>query len=176
MTNPNKNIYVPGQSTSFTPSRSATWIDEFNRILGDSPLSRNKLTEELIMAGLKSWKGFSTHLVEEPDHINSTNNFNFDFLTKSENELLSTHYYQEVIKRFINILISENEEGIKRSFLNFPPSPINENETVAQVNTNQVNSITPSTSQKEIKLEEEQPKKEKANLNAAMALWQSTKQ
>ncbi len=171
MTNPNKNIYVPGQSTSFTPSRSATWIDEFNRILGDSPLSRNKLTEELILAGLKSWKGFSPNPVEKSNNTNSANNF--DFLTQYENELLSTHYYQEVLKKFIKMLISENEEGIKRTFLNVSSSSIIENKTSAQENPIQEHTVTSSPSQSEKETEKKQPKP--ANLDAAFALLQSTK-
>lgn len=46
--------YSPGQGRTFTPSVDAKWTEQFNQILIEQGISRNKLTEKFIIDGLKS--------------------------------------------------------------------------------------------------------------------------
>jgi len=48
-----KKGYIPGTGSTFTPSNNAQWTDQFEQLLEDKKVSRNKLTEQLISDGLK---------------------------------------------------------------------------------------------------------------------------
>ena len=49
------NGYEPGVTKPFTPKTKASWTSEFERLLNESGMSRNELTDHLIQLGIKNY-------------------------------------------------------------------------------------------------------------------------
>ena len=101
----NKKIYVAGSGTTFTPSRNATWPEEFNELLVSTGMSRNKLTEHLLSQALQNRKNQT--------RSNESSIFNTSKYSKEELELLSTTYFQNAIEKFIRVLLSEQNNIVE---------------------------------------------------------------
>lgn len=86
--------YIPGKGRTFTPSLTASWIEEFNELLNKSGVSRNSLTEELIELGLRSKR--NEHL------LISTNS-----LTPEQIELLSSEQGQTILLNVALMLMGQ---------------------------------------------------------------------
>ena len=104
--------YEAGQTTSFTPSRQAEWIHEFNRFLEQSDVkSRNKVTEILLEKGIEAWKGKSL-TADLPDKeslpsLESSVTLKCDKLSLEQKELLQTSHFQNLLECFVLRLFGE---------------------------------------------------------------------
>lgn len=100
--------YEPGQTTSFTPSRQAEWIQDFNQILGqNSHSSRNKITELLLEKGIQAYKHDSVvkdseiPVVESLPVLKGSVTLKCDNLSSEQKELLQTSHYQNLLEEFV---------------------------------------------------------------------------
>ncbi|MEC3018362.1 hypothetical protein P9Z80_13810 [Bacillus cereus] len=78
--------YEPGKGRTFTPSTDAKWTDEFNQMISELGVSRNKLTEKLIEDGLRINRNSGSYIPL------STEN-----LSQEQIEVLSSKMGQEIL-------------------------------------------------------------------------------
>lgn len=91
--------YEPGRGKTFTPSKNAGWVEEFNKILQDKfnsglRVSRNALTEQLIEEGLKNLVTNSTSIIIPGE----------DF-TPEQIALLKSDQGQTILKNLIKMIL-----------------------------------------------------------------------
>ncbi|PPA84177.1 hypothetical protein [Brevibacillus laterosporus] len=91
--------YEAGRGKTFTPSKNAEWVEEFNKILQDkfnsgSRVSRNALTEQLIEEGLKNRATNSTSIIIPGE----------DF-TPEQITLLKSDQGQTILKNLIKMIL-----------------------------------------------------------------------
>lgn len=101
--NNEKGYISAGKGFSFTPSRNANWIDEYNAMLKDEDVSRNKLTEKLIVLGIEAKKN-NHNLNEGRKTLHSdVDSFviNSPLFSKEQIELLHTTHYSKIIESFV---------------------------------------------------------------------------
>lgn len=97
--------YEPGQTTSFTPSRQAEWIHEFNQILEQGIIkSRNKVTEIILEKGIEAWKN-SSDIADQPVKksspvLDGSVTLKCDKLSSEQKELLQTSHFQNLLEEF----------------------------------------------------------------------------
>lgn len=103
MTN-KKNGWIPGQVSSFTPSRYATWTDEFNELLKDYR-SRNELTSLLIEEGLKRYREKNVVHVE----------VEVDDLTPEQRELIESPAAKEIVKNLTLALLGNDSRKFTKT-------------------------------------------------------------
>lgn len=85
--------YEPGVGRTFTPSKKASWTEEFNRLLNDGTFySRNQLTEKLIEDGLR---------------LNSPENLTLKCkgLSSEQIKLLQSEQGQQILMNIINTVL-----------------------------------------------------------------------
>lgn len=91
--------YEAGRGKTFTPSKNAGWVEEFNKILQDkfnsgTRVSRNALTEQLIEEGLKNRATNSTSIVIPEDGF-----------TPEQIALLKSDQGQTILKNLIKMIL-----------------------------------------------------------------------
>ncbi|UOE78389.1 hypothetical protein [Parageobacillus thermoglucosidasius] len=97
-----ENGYTPGVQCPFTPSRKATWTDDFNRLLEQEGISRNKLTEILIQEALEN-------------RTKKVVKFDCSELSSEEIELLQNPIIQRMVIQMIkNIGLNQPNVTIKQ--------------------------------------------------------------
>jgi hypothetical protein len=85
--------YEPGVGRTFTPSKKATWTEEFNELLNEGTFySRNQLTEKLIEDGLR---------------LNSPSNLTLKCkgLSSEQIKLLQSEQGQQILMNIINTVL-----------------------------------------------------------------------
>jgi|GEM_PF-2353067 len=112
------NEIFPGKGFSFTPSRNANWTDEYNAILKEEDISRNKLTERLIVLGLKA-KNSNRKL--DVNRTNSNTDFllNSSLFTEEQIELLQTTHYRRILESFALHLFNSTAKAEKETIDKF---------------------------------------------------------
>lgn len=85
--------YDPGVGRTFTPSKKASWTEEFNRLLNDGTFySRNQLTEKLIEDGLR---------LNSPDNLT----LKCKGLSSEQIKLLQSEQGQQILMNIINTVL-----------------------------------------------------------------------
>lgn len=183
----NKRYHVAGMPTTFTPSRNADWIDDFNSLIDETQLSRNKLVEHLIVLGIEK-KRESNHSIDSEKSnipqqqqqgiIISSENFN-----EEQIELLNTKHYRRIIEEFTFRLLNIQNEATEHALKEFGQgtaftsieSPVNETASTTVLNSENENHPIVQEREKP-STETETNKVVKADLSEAMALLKSMKE
>lgn len=112
--------YVAGSGATFTPSKKASWTEEFNDLLVTSGLSRNALTDLLIEIGLSHHQK-----ANRAEKLESNSIFNNAQFSPSERELLNTNAYQQIIREFAKSLLSNSRAAMETTFQQSAPPVFN---------------------------------------------------
>lgn len=111
--------YSAGKGITFTPSKDATWVEDFNAILlHNENIKRNALTEVLIKEGLKSYKNNSNSSLElKVEQIEPYMSIiDYSRYSKEELELLNTSIVKNAINMFIDNVLRQHTQLINQSF------------------------------------------------------------
>lgn len=103
--------YVAGSGATFTPSKKATWTEEFNDLLVTTGMSRNALTDQLIEVGLAHKNQQKPSEKLEADTL-----FNNAYFSPMERELLKTSTYQQIIREFAKSLLTNSRAAMETTF------------------------------------------------------------
>lgn len=117
--------YQAGIPITFTPSRQAEWVDEFNDMLERENYSRNKLTELLVSVGMEAQRNNSSVEKVSENRTVAVDDSNLltlpsDNFSQEQIELLKTGHYQSLIETFINQLFNATqsvEDEVLKGFL-----------------------------------------------------------
>lgn len=115
-----KNQIIPGKGSTFTPSRNANWIDEFNAMLVEEDISRNKLIEKLIVLGIEA-KQSNRNLNEIKTMHSGGDSFmiNSPLFSKEQIELLHTTHYRNIMESFVLQMFNSTARAEKETLDKF---------------------------------------------------------
>lgn len=129
-----KTTYVPGKTTSFTPSRNAQWTEDFYDLQLKTGLNKSALTEQLIIKGLA---------VTSPSNLNlDVQIVDLNEYTEEEIQLISTTYFKNQINQYVSYLLDQHKNLLSNSHENFIFNK-NENTTKRAVQTGHVENTAP---------------------------------
>lgn len=179
-TNKGGNYYIAGKTTSFTPSRDANWIEDFNALADETQLSRNKLTSQLITLGLQVKRNANSSIQQATVPSKKNENqpgvfISSEKLTAEQIELLNTNHYQKILEEFTLRLLNAQQQATSQVIQEYG----HKNQVESIITNDEIASTTPSVNEVETKIDEEsfveKQKPKAANLNNAMRFLQSIK-
>lgn len=88
--------YEAGKTTTFTPSVNADWTIEFNHIAEQGKWSRNRLTEKLIIDGIRVNRGNAITI-------------NLETIEPQQLKFLQSEQGQKIVVNLLKVMIGQNE-------------------------------------------------------------------
>lgn len=115
--------YVPGKTTSFTPSRNAQWTEDFYELQIKTGLNKSALTEQLIIKGLT----MTSHSNLDVD----LQIVDLDKFSEEEIQLISTSYFKNQINQYISFLLDQHKNILMNSHEQYLNNPKNTKDIVS---------------------------------------------
>jgi hypothetical protein len=87
-------LYEAGKTTTFTPSVNADWTKEFNQIAEQGKWSRNRLTEKLIIDGIRVNRGNAITI-------------NLEAIEPQQLKFLQSEQGQQIVVNLLKVMIGQ---------------------------------------------------------------------